>query len=63
MMNEPVAREQFVVVDGDRFFERDAHARQTVEVERFGFARGQIVDVDAVLDRIDQALARSGCRS
>ena len=55
-MNEPVARLQLVVVDGDRLFERDAHTRETVEVERFGLAGRQIVHVDAMLDRIDQSL-------
>ena len=47
---------QLVVVDGHRLFERDAHARQAVEIERLGLAGSQVVDVDAVLDRIDQAL-------
>ena len=47
---------QLVVIDGHRLFERDAHAREAVEIQRLGFARRQIVDVDAVLDRIDQAL-------
>ena len=56
MMNEPVARAQLVVVDRDRLFQRDAHARETVEVQRFGGAGSEIVDVDAVLDRIHQAL-------
>ena len=56
MMNEPVRATQLVVIDGDRLFERDAHAREAVEVERVGLAGRQIVDVDAMLDRIDQAL-------
>jgi hypothetical protein len=31
---------QFVVIDGDRFFQRDTHAREAIEIERFGFAGG-----------------------
>ena len=54
---------QLVVVDGDGFFQRDAHARQAVEVQRFGFARRQVVRRRCGAGSNRPGPSRSGCRS